>query len=154
MLTLYSLCPQDSGGSVFRLDNRDQDAILALGIYFLESGLQHRDRILPYLLRLAKSLYKAHWVDEVRMQPTDRIPVAERFSFCLHTLLSDIATKCSSSREEIITCQVECLATLTNTIKNHKEHGTLTVAARLYLCRSTVPVLIGSVVKSVQKPRC
>lgn len=71
------------------------------------------------------------------------IPVAERFSFCLHTLLSDIAAKCCTIRDEIITSQVECLQTLTNTIKQQKDHDNLTVASRLQLCRSTVPVLIG-----------
>lgn len=63
----------------------------------------------------------------------------------MHTLLSDIATKCETSRDEIISCQVECLSILTNTIRTHKEQssGAANNASRLYLCKSTVPVLIG-----------
>lgn len=169
--TLFSLCPQDTGSCVFRLDNRDQDAVVALGIYFLESGLQHQDKILPYLMKLAKNLHKAIWVDEVRKQPTDSmyynisfrlimirivkqynfligIPVAERFSFCIHTLLSDIATKSASSRDEIFTCQVDCLTVLTNALRNHKEKES-TFNSKIYLCKCTVPVLIGKFPKKI-----
>lgn len=74
------------------------------------------------------------------------IPIAERFSFCVHTLLSDIATKSSSSRDEIINCQLECLTCITHVLKNSKEQSAQsspTAQSKLYLCKSTVPVLIG-----------
>lgn len=69
--------------------------------------------------------------------------MAEKFSFCLHTLLSDIATKCSEIRDEIVSTQVECLSTLSNSIRNHKEQNTSSTTSKLYLCKATVPVLIG-----------
>lgn len=72
MNTLFTLCPTPGTNGVFRLNNRDQGAIIALGIYFLESGLQHKDRILPYLLRVAKGLLRVVLLDEVRLQPTER----------------------------------------------------------------------------------
>lgn len=69
---MYSLCPSDVQNGTLLINCRQQDAVIALGIYFLESGLQHKDKILPYLLRLAKLLEKAHWQDEIKFSPTDR----------------------------------------------------------------------------------
>ncbi len=37
---MLALCPKESGSGVFRLESRGQEAILALGVYFLESKLQ------------------------------------------------------------------------------------------------------------------
>ncbi|KAK0072236.1 hypothetical protein PV325_011661, partial [Microctonus aethiopoides] len=141
---LFKLCPQESAQGVFRIDQRGQDATIALGIYFLESGLQHRDRILPYLLRLLRGLPKVVWLDEIKITLGERIPVAERFSFCLNTLLSDVAARCEPACDEIITNQVELLSVMTNLIRGCKEqNGTRGMQAKLSLCKCLVPTLLG-----------
>ncbi|KAH8303925.1 hypothetical protein KR044_012424, partial [Drosophila immigrans] len=141
--TLFRYCPQENASGVFCLDARAQDAVVALGIYFLEGGCQHEAQIVPYLLRLAKSLPKARIHDE-RSTKVERvrIPAAEKFSFCLNTLLSDIAAKCPDSREEIILNQVETLGTLANIVKPSKDGGNSTPSP-LVLCNATVPLLFG-----------
>lgn len=73
------------------------------------------------------------------------IPMSEKFSFCLNTLLSDIASKTSSVREEIITAQIELMTNLSKTIiaTSERKDYSSTETSKLQLCRSTVPILIG-----------
>lgn len=68
------------------------------------------------------------------------IPASERFSFCLNTLLSDIAVSCPDARDTIIQNQVDTLNTLTNMIKSSRENNAL---PPINLCKATVPILLG-----------
>lgn len=70
--------------------------------------------------------------------------MSEKFSFCLNTLLSDIATKQPALREEIITAQIELMTNLTKTIiacYDSKDYSN--TVPKLQLCKSTIPILIG-----------
>ncbi|XP_071514880.1 phosphatidylinositol 4-kinase alpha isoform X1 [Panulirus ornatus] len=141
---LLALCPSESHGGVFRVDQRGQDAVVALGVYFLESGQQHQTHILQYFLRLLRALPKVVWLDEKRIYPTDRMPVAERFSFLLTTLLTDVAANNEDMREEIIATQVEVLSSLTNVvIRTARDDQLRSNNGKISLCRGTVPVLLG-----------
>ncbi|XP_050501433.1 phosphatidylinositol 4-kinase alpha isoform X1 [Diabrotica virgifera virgifera] len=141
--TLFSLCPSDPQNGTFILSSRQQDAVIALGIYFLESDLQHKNIILPYFFKLARLIEKAQWQDEIKLNPTDRIPTAEKFSFCFHTLLSDIAIKCEDSISDIINTQVDSLVSLTNQVLKMQDANNRNSASNLFLCKTTLPVLIG-----------
>lgn len=125
---LYSLRPQESPDGVFMLDQSSQDTIIALGIYLLESNFQHKDIVIPYLIRVLNGLIKAKWSQYyAKIFETDRIPVPERFSFCLNTLLSDIAALCEESRNVILSQQIDLLSTLLSIIcslqSNDKNEG-------------------------------
>ncbi|KOB66893.1 putative Phosphatidylinositol 4-kinase alpha, partial [Operophtera brumata] len=80
-----------------------------------------------------------------RLAVSDRcgIPMAEKFSFCLNTLLSDVAYKQTSLREEIITAQIELMANLAKIITDCHESKDSSNLSKLQLCKSTIPVLIG-----------
>ncbi|ELK15571.1 Phosphatidylinositol 4-kinase alpha [Pteropus alecto] len=97
---LLCMCPVDFHG-IFQLDERRRDAVIALGIFLIESDLQHKDSVVPYLLRLLKGLPKVYWVEEsTARKGRGALPVAESFSFCLVTLLSDVAYRDPSLRDE------------------------------------------------------
>ncbi|KAG6449776.1 hypothetical protein O3G_MSEX006205 [Manduca sexta] len=140
--TLFMLCPQATSSLV--VTARSQEASIALGLYFLQSKLQHQDKLLPYFLKVLKCLTNAQFEEPLyRIKNGDRIPMAEKFSFCLNTLLSDVASKQQSLREEIITAQIELMSNLTKIIISCFESKDYSGTSKLQLCKSTIPVLIG-----------
>ncbi|XP_054723251.1 LOW QUALITY PROTEIN: phosphatidylinositol 4-kinase alpha-like, partial [Uloborus diversus] len=140
---LVSMCPQETAQGIFKFDQRGQEAVFALGVFFLQSEYQYQDIIFPYFMKLLRGLAKAIWIEEARIHDTDRIPVSERFAFCLNTLLSDIACFHESLRDEIIAAQVELLGTLANLCRNYKEKESVNSRC-ITLCKSVVPVFIGT----------
>uniref|UniRef100_A0A4W6BIB1 Phosphatidylinositol 4-kinase, catalytic, alpha a n=1 Tax=Lates calcarifer TaxID=8187 RepID=A0A4W6BIB1_LATCA len=134
---LQCMCPVDFRG-VFQLDERRRDAVIALGIFLVESNLQHKDAIVPYLLGLLKGLPKVQWIEESsERKGRDTLPVAENFSFCLVTLLSDVAQRDETLRGQILEAVMDIMQVLQDICKNPEAHD------KDYLCRYTVPTLLG-----------
>ncbi|CAG2245012.1 PI4KA [Mytilus edulis] len=134
---LLDLCPRETTKG-FRFDKRGQDAVIALGIFYLESGLQYKEKILPYLLNVLQGLTKAKWVGIEKPVYGRILPSSECFSFCLNTILSDVAYEDSDSREQIISCQLEVLEVITKLCEGSKYD-----IPKDILCSATVPILIG-----------
>lgn len=61
---LFKHCPQESSAGIFCIDSRAHEAVVALGLYFLESEYQYEHLIVPYLIRLIKGLPKSIHKDE------------------------------------------------------------------------------------------
>uniref|UniRef100_A0A667ZJS1 1-phosphatidylinositol 4-kinase n=1 Tax=Myripristis murdjan TaxID=586833 RepID=A0A667ZJS1_9TELE len=134
---LQCMCPVDFRG-VFQLDERRRDAVIALGIFLVESNLQHKDTIVPYLLGLLKGLPKVQWIEESsERKGRDNLPVAENFSFCLVTLLSDVAQRDETLQGQILEAVMDIMQVLHDICKNPEAHD------KEYLCKYTVPCLLG-----------
>uniref|UniRef100_A0A1A8H4U4 Phosphatidylinositol 4-kinase alpha n=1 Tax=Nothobranchius korthausae TaxID=1143690 RepID=A0A1A8H4U4_9TELE len=134
---LLCMCPVDFRG-VFQLDERRRDAVIALGIFLVESNLQHKDVIVPYLIGLLKGLPKVQWIEESsERKGRETLPVAENFSFCLVTLLSDVAQRDENLRGQILEAIMDIMRVLQDICKTPDTHD------KEYLCRYTVPTLLG-----------
>ncbi|XP_077578580.1 phosphatidylinositol 4-kinase alpha isoform X2 [Stigmatopora nigra] len=139
---LQCMCPVDLRG-VFQLDERRRDAVLALGIFLVESNLQHKDSIMPYLLGLLKGLPRVQWIEESsERKGRVTLPVAENFSFCFVTLLSDVAQRDEILRGQILETTMDVMRALqelcTDPLSQDKGPNYVD-----YTCRYTVPTLLG-----------
>ncbi|XP_057176975.1 phosphatidylinositol 4-kinase alpha isoform X2 [Triplophysa rosa] len=136
---LQCMCPVDIRG-VFQLDERRRDAVIALGIFLVESDLQHKDTIVPYLLGLLKGLPRVQWIEESsERRGRETLPVAENFSFGLVTMLSDVAQMDESVRIQILEAVTNLMQVLQETCQNIEGQD------KEYLCKYTVPCLLGVV---------
>nr|ACO09726.1 Phosphatidylinositol 4-kinase alpha [Osmerus mordax] len=119
---LQCMCPVDFRG-VFQLDERRRDAVIALGIFLVESDLQHKDIIVPYIIGLLKGLPRVQWIEENSEQKgREALPVAENFSFCLVTLLSDVAQRDESLRGKILGAVLDIMQLLLDICHNPEAH--------------------------------
>uniref|UniRef100_A0A674B360 Phosphatidylinositol 4-kinase, catalytic, alpha a n=1 Tax=Salmo trutta TaxID=8032 RepID=A0A674B360_SALTR len=131
------MCPVDFRG-VFQLDERRRDAVIALGIFLVESDLQHKDTIIPYLLGLLKGLPRVQWIEESSgSKGLEILPVAENFCFCLGTLLSDVAQRDNTLRGQVLEAIMDIMQVLLDICLDPESHD------KEYLCRYTVPCLLG-----------
>ncbi|XP_029475641.1 phosphatidylinositol 4-kinase alpha isoform X2 [Rhinatrema bivittatum] len=134
---LLCMCPVDFHG-IFQLDERRRDAVIALGIFLVESGLQHKDILMQYLLRLLKGLPKIQWIEEsTARKGRGMLPIAENFSFCLVTMLSDVAHRDPELRGQILETILDVMQILLGMCQSPQTQD------KEYLCKYAVPCLIG-----------
>ncbi|KAH0625589.1 hypothetical protein JD844_015168, partial [Phrynosoma platyrhinos] len=120
---LLCMCPVDIHG-IFQLDERRRDA--------------HKDTLVPYLLRLLRGIPKVQWIEESNSRKSrGMLPIAENFSFCLVTLLSDVAYRDATLREQVIEAVLQVMQVLLGMCQSPQ------IQDKEYLCRYAVPCLIG-----------
>ncbi|XP_078336365.1 phosphatidylinositol 4-kinase alpha-like [Crassostrea virginica] len=133
---LLSLCPKETNGCL-SFDQRGQDAVISLGIFLLESNLQKKEQISPYLLKVLKCLPTSRWIGKHKPGKGHALPRCENFSFCLNTILSDLAFKDTDLREEILNTQLDVLEAL---IKQCEEKDD---SKDELMSLATIPLLFG-----------
>lgn len=148
MSSLFNLCPVKSAKGEYKLDHRGQSAVIALGIYYLESRLNfsnspfpHKNRILPYFFDLVRNLPLARWTDSQLLFSNRCLPTTECFAFSLTTLLCDVAVLDQEAREEILDFQVTFLIEISQLILSKKQD--VESPANVVLCKRIVPLLFG-----------
>lgn len=77
----------------YTLDRRGQEAILALGLYELQSNLQYKSKIMPYLVDVLQSLPTARWIDSQIFSASSMSPMSGEFTLCFVSLMSSLARK-------------------------------------------------------------
>lgn len=142
---MFNLCPVKGENGEFKLDHRGQSAVVALGVYYLEShlnypdgGFPHKAKIVPYLLDLVGSLPQARWTDSQLLFQNRCLPTSECFSFSLTTLLCDVAIMDHSSRQQILDFQVSFLNNISQLIQNQRHQ-----VSNQSFAKRVVPLLFG-----------
>ncbi|KAJ8042769.1 Phosphatidylinositol 4-kinase alpha [Holothuria leucospilota] len=121
------------------VDSRRSDAVIALGIFLLESELKFKEKIVQYLLNLLKGLPSACWLDDNSHSTVQCLPLSENFTFCLTAILSDVAVRDEDLKDQIVHAQMEVLQALAMTCQ---QPGDITEEI---LCRHVIPAFIGMI---------
>uniref|UniRef100_UPI00358F5F62 phosphatidylinositol 4-kinase alpha isoform X1 n=2 Tax=Myxine glutinosa TaxID=7769 RepID=UPI00358F5F62 len=134
---LLCMCPATQP-RVLELDQRRRDAVVALGIFLVESNLQYKDLLVPYLLQLLEALPRAQWIEDYgEKKEKERLPVAENFVFCLVTLMFDVAQREQTLREQILEEILHSLEAICGICQSPLNHD------KDYVCCYVVPCLLG-----------
>ncbi|XP_068676768.1 phosphatidylinositol 4-kinase alpha-like isoform X2 [Montipora foliosa] len=139
---LSRLCPANPSSTtdVFTLDQHGTDGILALGLFELNSNLQYKAKIMPYLLEVLKGLPSAKWIEAREPALQSDSPLAGEFTFSFVTLMSGLAAKDNSLDGDIIKLQLTLFNTLVDQCCAYQD---LTEHKKVSFCCTTVPLLLG-----------
>ena len=111
---------------------KQQEAVMALGVFYLESGFLHEDKILDYLLLVETLLSTASFTDN-----KSRLSSAEMFSFDLTSLLNDIASHHNhNTAERIVTTQISLMTNILRQLQQEPAGYSGLVSVLLGLCRA------------------
>ncbi|XP_065582135.1 phosphatidylinositol 4-kinase alpha-like [Artemia franciscana] len=140
---IWLLCPKlSSTGCV--ITNDEYNAVVSLGIYFLNSGFYHEDKIIPYLLKLVEQLPKCIFKQSKVAPKNEVIPLAEKFAFTFATLLSDIATRLESARHGILDALIKTIINLVDSLtKTLSDSNELDNQSSFNVYVHVTPLLIG-----------
>lgn len=106
---------------MFVFDQRGTDGVLALGLFELHSSLQYKEKIMPYLVNVLKSLPTAKWLEARGPELSPTSPLAGEFAFCFVTLMSGLAAKDNSLDGDIIKLQLNLFNTVIEQCCSYQE---------------------------------
>ncbi|CAD5119038.1 DgyrCDS7687 [Dimorphilus gyrociliatus] len=132
---LKAHCPVFNSQPSVIINRRSRDAIIALGIFLIESKLQHKEDILSYFLKILEILPNFEW-DLTQFTEDYKLPPQECFSFIIITLLNDVIIKDNSLKTSIISYQIKLLRQLTDSLTSSENDAQ---------CKRLILVLLGAI---------
>ncbi|XP_077969116.1 phosphatidylinositol 4-kinase alpha-like isoform X2 [Styela clava] len=137
---LLSMCPQIEKG-ILRLNQRNWNSIVALGVFLIHSNMKHKDIIVPYFIQLMENLPSIVWSLAEYGNTEGNLPMPERYAFFLSVIVSDIITySCVNDekyKDELLKAILSTVKTLTKKIntQSNKDANVLSIV--------TIPTLVG-----------
>jgi phosphatidylinositol 4-kinase len=121
------LCPArpKPPSNSFILDKRSQEAILAIGLYELQSNLQYKFKIMPYLIDVLQGLPNAKWIEPRMNVLSARSSMAGEFALCFVNLMSNLAGRDNQLAMKINGCVMDVFGALLKRCSSYKELKTL-----------------------------
>ena len=111
---MLRLCPgrPSSIDDIFVFDQRGLDAVLALCLFELQSGLQYKDKVLPYLIDVLKGIPTARWLSPRGMMHAPKTPMPADFAFCFVSLMRALASQDNNVHDTVMKLNLEVLQDL------------------------------------------
>ncbi|KAK3731385.1 hypothetical protein QZH41_020342 [Actinostola sp. cb2023] len=137
------LCPgrPKTPTDFYTLDQRSQEAILALGVYELQSNLQYKSKIMPYLINVLQNLPSAKWIEPQMFGISAKSPISGEFTMCFVSLMSNLARKDNCLAVDINKAMMDVFDIVVKRCLGYKELRD--VDSKANFCHYTIPILLG-----------